>query len=92
VQFLGSIINPLLFVETVNADYHSILVHFITLLQDDKKYSWFQQDRTTCHNAQTSVAILQEFFRDWLTRAVAPQNPQPPSADFVLWGHLKRCL
>jgi len=41
-------------------------MQYITFLELNERDSWFQEDRATCHSAQTSMEPLLEFYGDQL--------------------------
>jgi hypothetical protein len=50
---------------------------FTTLLEAEERDSWFQQERATCHTAETSMALLREPFLRMVnfTGAMPPKIP-----------------
>jgi len=59
-----------------------------------RRRTWFQQDGATCHTANETLAILQQFFPGRLISKKGDVNwparsPDLSVPDFYLWGHLK---
>ncbi len=68
------------------------IIHgFISLLVEDERYVWFQQDGATAHTAEKTMDILAKFFEytiiskgRWLAKS--PDHTPP---GFFLWAYFK---
>jgi hypothetical protein len=82
------IVGPLFFSETVTAEkYQDIVMQFISLLNEEERFCWLQQDGATSHTAKSTLEILKQFFDDsiisknlWPLRST---DLTPP--DYFLW-------
>ncbi len=64
-QFLNIEQSVQFFYKTMESDvYMKIIQNFITLLEKDEHYAWFQQDEATAHNAEKTMYVLAKFFKD----------------------------
>jgi hypothetical protein len=66
---------------------------FISLLNEEERFCWLQQDGTTSHTASSTMEMLKEFFDDRIISKnfVATAAPRPNTPDYFLWGYLKLC-
>lgn len=86
------IIGPIFFTETITSErYKDIIENFVSLLEEDERYCWFQQDGAPCHTANSSMNFLAEFFGERIvTKGLwPPRSPDLTPLDFFLWGFLK---
>jgi hypothetical protein len=57
------ILGPLFFSETVTAEkYQEMIMQFISLLNEEERFCWLQQDGPTWHTANSTMEILKQFF------------------------------
>jgi hypothetical protein len=53
------------FPETVTAEkYQEIIMHFISLSNEEELFCWLQKDGATSHTANSTMEILKQFFDD----------------------------
>ncbi|KAK7603429.1 hypothetical protein V9T40_003428 [Parthenolecanium corni] len=86
------IIGPIFFTSTINAEaYHSIIRQFVSLLEEDERDCWFQQDGAAAHTSEDTLDFLAQFFDDRIiSKGLWPlRSPDLNPLDFFLWGHLK---
>lgn len=86
------IVGPIFYEGTVNSIvYQDIITQFISLLENDERYCWLQQDGATCHTSNDTMHFLREFFGDRIISKSLwpPRSPDLSSPDFFLWGYLK---
>jgi hypothetical protein len=59
------IVSPIFFSETVTAEeYQEITMQFISLLKEEERFCWLQQDGATSHTANSTMEMLKQFFDD----------------------------
>jgi hypothetical protein len=59
------IVGPIFFSETVTAEkYQEIIMQFISLLKEEERFCWLQQDGATLHTAKSTMEMLKLFFDD----------------------------
>jgi hypothetical protein len=70
--------------------YQNLLTQLISLLEENERGYWFQQDGATAHAANTT-ALQQEFSGEHTVgRGLwPPQSPDLTPPDFFMWGFLK---
>jgi hypothetical protein len=91
---MRKIIGPVFFNERINCErYVQVILRqfFPELTEEERLYSWFQQDSTTAHTAHMSMHALSSVFGD---RIISSNNWPARSLDlkpydFFLWGCLK---
>ncbi len=86
------IIGPIFFEGVVTGEvYRNIIEQFISLLEPDDAYCWFQQDGARCHTSAETMDMLRSFFDDRLISSGLwpPRSPDLSIPDFYLWGYLK---
>lgn len=87
-------IITIFFDDTINSNRYvtNILTPFFDqLTEEEKLYSYFQQDGATAHTAEKSLNRLEQLFED---RVVSkgiwpPRSPDLSPCDYFLWGHVK---
>ncbi len=92
---LRRVIGPIFFDKSTDSDvYTGIIQNFIALLEEDERYTWFQQDGATAHTAKKIMDVLTEFFEDRIiskgTWPARSPNLTPP--DFFLCAYLKNSV
>jgi hypothetical protein len=51
-------VGPLFFEDTITAEnYPDLLTQFIVLLEENERDCWFQQDKATAHNTETTRVL-----------------------------------
>ncbi len=86
---------PTFFLETINAQrYQNLIQQFVSLLECDERFIWFQQDGATANTATETMQLLCSFFGDKLISKGLwpPRRPDPTPPDFFLWGYIKLCF
>ena len=66
---------------------------FVNQLTDDELTTgYYQQDGATCHTSNSGMREIEWFFKDRIIskNLWPPRSPDLTSADFFLWGLLKR--
>jgi hypothetical protein len=59
------IAGPIVFSENVTAEkYQEIIMQFISLLNDEERVCWLQQDGAISHTANSTMEMLKQFFDD----------------------------
>jgi hypothetical protein len=60
-------------------------------LEENERNWWFQRDGATAYAANTTTALLQEFFGESIVgRGLwPPRSPDFTPPDFFMWGFLK---
>jgi hypothetical protein len=82
------IVGPILFSETVTAEkYQEIIMQFISLLNEEERFCWLQQDGATSHTANSTMEMLMQFSDDRIIskNLWPPQSPDLTSSDYFLW-------
>jgi hypothetical protein len=59
-------------------------MHFISLLNEEERFCWLQQDGATSHTANSTMEMLKQFL------ATTISGPNTP--DYFLWGYLKQVV
>jgi hypothetical protein len=80
---------PIFFSETITAErYQELIMNFISVLEADKQYCWFQQDGATAHTENYTMEMLSEFFggRIISRNLWPPRSPDLSPPNFYLWG------
>lgn len=83
------IVRPIFFTSTITGvAYREIIIDFISLLETDEHFVWFQQDSSPTHTANDTLSFFREFFGDRLItkRLVAFKQSKPATARFLLVG------
>lgn len=76
------VIGPIFFDETINATrYQEILAQFLSLLEENERFAWFQQDGAKAHSAANIISFLEEFFEG---RIISTGHWPPRSPDLIL--------
>jgi hypothetical protein len=80
--------------ETINSDRYVklILTEFFTqLTEEERLFTWFQQDSATAHGVVNSLAALEGMFDDRIVSgSLSPaRSPDISPCDFHLWSDLK---
>jgi hypothetical protein len=81
--------------ETVTAEkYEEIIMQFISLLNEEERFCWLQQDGATSHTANSTMEMLKEFFdgRIISKKFVATAISRPNTPDYLLWDYLKQAV
>jgi hypothetical protein len=62
------IVGPIFFSETVTAEkYQGIIMQFISLLNEEERFCWLQQDGATLHTANSTMEMIKQLFDDRIT-------------------------
>jgi hypothetical protein len=57
------IVGPIFFSETVTAEkYQEMTLQFISLLNEEERFYWLQQDGATSHTANSTMEMLKQLF------------------------------
>jgi hypothetical protein len=89
------IIGPIFFSETVTAEkYQEIIMQFISLLNEEERFYWLQQDGAASHTANSTMEMLKRFFDDRIIskNLWPPRSPDLTPPDYFLWGYLKQVV
>jgi hypothetical protein len=66
-------------------------MQFISLLNEEERFCWLQQDGTTSHTANSAVEMLKLFYDDMIiSKNLQSSDLTPP--DYFLWGYLKQVV
>jgi hypothetical protein len=69
------IVGPIFFSETVTSEkYQEIIMQSISLLNEEERFCWLQQDGATSHTANSTMEMLKQFFDD----RIMSKNSWPP--------------
>jgi hypothetical protein len=69
-------------------------MQFISLLNEEERLCWLQQDGATSHTANSTMEMLKQFFDDRIIsrNLWPPQSPDLTPPDYFLWGYLKQVV
>jgi hypothetical protein len=89
------IVGSIFFSETVTAEKCQVIImQFISLLNEEERFCWLQQDGATSHNANSTAEMLKQFFDDRIiSNNLWPlRSPRLTPPDYFLWGYLKQVV
>jgi hypothetical protein len=69
-------------------------MQFISLLIEEERFCWLQQDGATSHTANSTMEKLKQFFDDRIIskNLWPPRSPDLTPRDYILWGYLKQAV
>jgi hypothetical protein len=69
-------------------------MQFISLLNEEERFCWLQQDGATSHTANSTMEMLKQFFDDRIIskNLWPPRSPDLTPPDYFLWGYLKQIV
>jgi hypothetical protein len=88
------LVGPIFFSGTVITEkYQETIMHFISLLNEEERFCWLQQDGATLHTANSTMEKLKQFFDDRIPKNLwPPQSPDLTPPDYFIWGYLKQVV
>jgi hypothetical protein len=81
------ILGPIFFSKTATAEkYQEIILQFISLLNEEERFCWLQQDGATSHTANSTMEMLKQFFDDRIIskNLWPPRSPDLTPPDYFL--------
>jgi hypothetical protein len=69
-------------------------MRLISLLNEEERFCWLQQNGATSHTANPTMEILKQFFDVGLISKNfwPPRSPDLTRSDYFLWGYLKQVV
>jgi hypothetical protein len=69
-------------------------MQFISLLNEEERFCWLQQDGATSHTAKPTMEMLKQFFDDRIISKSLwpPRSSDVTPADYFLWVYLKQVV
>jgi hypothetical protein len=69
-------------------------MQFISLLYEEERFCWLQQDCVTPHTANWTMEMHKQFFDDRIIskNLWPPWSPDVTPPDYFLWGYLKQVV
>jgi hypothetical protein len=89
------IVGPIFFSEIITAEkYQVIIMQFISLLNEEERSCWLQQNGATWHTANSTMEMIKQCFDDKIIskNLWPPRCPDLTPPDYFLWGYLKQIV
>jgi hypothetical protein len=69
-------------------------MQFISLLDEEERFCWLQQDGATSHTANSTMEMLKQFSDDRIIskNLWPPRSPDLTPIDYFLWGYMKQVV
>jgi hypothetical protein len=69
-------------------------MQFISLLNEEERFCWLQQDGATSHTANSTMEMLKQFFdgRIISKNLWPPRSPDLTPPEHFLWDYLKQVV
>jgi hypothetical protein len=82
-----------MFSEAVTAEkYQEIIMHFISLLNEEERFCWLEKDGASSHTANSTMEMLFFYGRIISKNLCPPRSPDLTPPDYFLWGYLEQVV